>query len=226
MLDLTWIKDKRLIEQTGESSWRITPIDHIGIDDAIEFIQWVNRNDNLHFADKAASLSRYSRIGLTISPAYLNLRGSNQAKRRRVHPFGLIQYLTASLLIGGNTFSASGTVIECAKAKEADVFYGSLCLYIKELDNLREVLPMDNHDKLNLSKIFGSEDSELFQQFSMATETALFKKLRIVYAEKYIRPNYGDATDIYAEFWDMMYYKTFTFCFNRYMRDVLALAGG
>ena len=99
-------------------------------------------------------------------------------------------------------------------------------LYIKELDKLREVLPMDDRDKLNLSKIFGGEDSELFQQFSMATETALFKKLRIVYAEKYIRPNYGDATDIYAEFWDMMYYKTFTFCFNRYMRDVLALAGG
>lgn len=226
MLDLTWIKDKHLIQQTGEGSWRITSIDNIGIDDAISYIKEINKADGLHFADKTASLSRYSRIGLTITPAYLNLRGSNSSRRRRIHPFGLIQYFTASLLIGGNTFSESGKIIECAKAKEMDVFYGSLCLYIKELDKLREVLPMDDRDKLNLSKIFGSEDSELFQQFSMATETALFKKLRIVYAEKYIIPNYADATDAYAEFWEMMYYRTFVGCFNRYMRDVLALAGG
>ena len=226
MLDLTWIKNKHLVEQIGENRWRSVVIDKLGIDDAIEYIKMINKTDGLHFADKTASLSRYSRIGLTITPAYLSLRGGNTGKRRRVHPFGLIQYFTASLLIAGNTFSESGKIIECAKAKEADVFYGSLCLYIKELDNLREVLPMDSRDKLNLSKVFGSEEAELFQQFSMATETALFKKLRIVYAEKYIRPNYGDATDIYADFWDMMYYKTFTFCFNRYMRDVLALAGG
>ena len=106
--------------------------DNIGIDDAISYIQEINKADGLHFADKTDSLSRYSRIGLTITPAYLNLRGSNSSRRRRIHPFGLIQYFTASLLIGGNTFSESGKIIECAKAKEMDVFYGSLCLYIKE----------------------------------------------------------------------------------------------
>ena len=226
MLDLTWIKDKHLVQQTGENSRRIIPIDNIGIDDAIAYIKKVNKTDGMHFADKTPSLSRYSRIGLTIAPAFLNLRGSNTGRRRRVHPFGLIQYFTASLLIGGNTFSESGNIIECTKAKESDVFYGSLCLYIKELDNLREVMPMDGRDKLKLSRVFGSGEAELFPQFSMATETALFEKLRSVYVNNYIRSDYADASDTYVEFWEMMYYRTFVGCFNRYMHEVLALAGG
>ena len=226
MLDLAWIKDKRLIEQTDENSWRNTPIDHIGIDNAIEFIQRTNKKDDLHFADKTASLSRYSRIGLTITPAYLNLRGSNSSRRRRIHPLGLIQYFTASLLIGGNTFSESGNIIECAKAKEDDVFYGSICFYIKELKNLREVLPMDDRDKLNLSKVFGGELEVLFPQLTMATETALFEKLRTVHIEKHIRPDYAGATGTYTAFWEMMYYRTFCGCFNRYMPEVLQLALG
>ena len=226
MLDLTWIKDKHLIEQTGENSWRITPIDNIGIDDAIRFIQRINEMDGLHFADKTASLSRYSRIGFTITPAYLNLRGSNSSRRRRIHPFGLIQYFAASLLIGGNTFSETGNVIECAKAKETDVFYGSLCFYIKELDNLREVLPMDERDKLNLSKVFGGKLEVLFPKLNMATEIGLFKKLRSVHVEKHIRPDYAGATETYAAFWEMMYYRTFCGCFNRYMPEMLQLALG
>ena len=229
MLDLTWIKDKRLIEQTGENSWRITPIDNISIDDAIEFIQRVNKRDNMHFADKTASLSRYSRIGLTITPAYLNLRGSNRAKRRRIHPFGLIQYFTASLLIGGNTFSESGIIIECSKAKETDVFYGSLCLYIKELDNLRAVLPMDDRDTLNLSKVYGSAMYKLpvkLPQFNMAMDIVFFENLRTLFIGKYIRPDYADDTDAYTAFWDRMYYRTFVGCFDRYMPELLALAGG
>ncbi len=226
MLDLTWIKDKRLIEQTGKSSWRIIPVDNIGIDDAITFIQTVNKADNMHFADKTASLSRYSRIGLTITPAYLNLRGSNSSRRRRIHPFGLIQYFTASLLIGGNTFSESGSIIECAKAKETDVFYGSLCLYIKELKNLRTVLPMDDRDKLNLSKVFDGALIVLFPQISMATDIVAFEELRTVYTKKYIISAYADAATAYTAFWEMMYYRTFVGCFNRYMPDVLALAGG
>ena len=226
MLDLTWIKDKQLIQQTGEKSWRIVPIDNIGIDNAIEYIKWINKTDGLHLADKTASLSRYSRIGLTITPAYLNLRGSNSNRRRRIHPFGLIQYFTAALLIGGSTFSESGEFIECAKAKETDVFYGSLCFYVKELDNLRKVLPMDCRDKLNLSKICNGELDSIFPQLSMEMKTTLFEKLKSVYVNNYIRPDYADSTDIYTEFWEMMYYNTFVGCFNRYMRDVLALAGG
>lgn len=226
MLDLTWIKDKHLIQQTGKGNRRITPIDNIGIDDAVSYIKRINKADGLHFADKTASLSRYSRIGLTITPAYLNLRGSNSSRRRRIHPFGLIQYFTASLLIGGNTFSEFGNIIECAKAKETDVFYGSLCLYIKELDKLREVLPMDDRDKLNLSKICGGKLDALFPQLSMATEIALFERLKSEYVNDYIRPDYADAADTYAEFWEMMYYRTFVGCFNRYMHDVMALAGG
>ena len=226
MLDLFWIKDKRLIEQTGENSWRIKSIDHIGIDDAIEFIQRVNKMDGLRFADKTASLSRYSRIGLTITPAYLNLRGSNQAKRRRVHPLGLIQYFTASLLIGGNTFSESGTIIECAKAKETDVFYGSLCLYVKELKNLRSVMPMDNKDTLNISKIFDDKLLQQLPQFTMQTEIPMFKKLQSIFIEKYIRPDYAEATSVYTAFWEMMYYRTFDNCFDRYMPEILRLAEG
>ena len=73
----------------------VNSVDNMGIDDAIDdaigFIQKVNAADGLNIADKTASFSRYSRIGLTIAPAYLKSRGNNQAKRRRVHPFGLIQ---------------------------------------------------------------------------------------------------------------------------------------
>ena len=226
MLDLTWIKGKQLIEHAGEDSDRITTIDHIGIDDAMKFIQRVNKKDHLHVAAKTPSFSRYSRIGLTITPVYLNLRGSNTAKRRRVHPFGLIQYLTASLLIGGNTFSESGTVIECAKAKELDVFYGSLCLYAKELDNLRAVLPMDERDKLNLSKVLSGELKAIFPECSMAADAMQFEKMRLACVEKYIQRDFGDAADTYAKFWAMMYYRTFVGCFDRYMPDLLALAIG
>ncbi len=226
MLDLTWIKDKRLIEQTGESSWTIKPIDHIGIDDALGFIQRVNKMENLHCADKTASLSRYSRIGLTITPAYLSLRGSNKGKRRRVHPLGLIQYLTAAILINGNMFTGSGSLVECAKARESDVFYGSLCLYVNELENLRAVLSLDNRDKLNITKIFDSDLVQRLPQFTMETDIPMFGKLRDIYIDKCIRPIYTDTTDVYTAFWEMMYYRTFAGCLDRYMRDVLALAGG
>ena len=226
MLDLTWIKDKQLIQQTGEKRWSIIPIDNIGIDDAIEYIKRINKTDGLHFADKTASLSRYSRIGLTITPVYLNFRGSNSNRRRRIHPFGLIQYFTASLLIGGNTFSESGKIIECAKAKESDVFYGSLCLYVNELDNLRSVLPLDDRDKLNISKIFDDDLVKRLPNFTTETEIPMFEKLRKIYVDKCIRPNYAVATDVYTAFWEMIYYRTFSGCFDRYMHDVLALAGG
>lgn len=226
MLDLTWIKDKQLIERADGNSLWITPIDHIGIDDALGFIQRVNIMENLHCADKTASLSRYSRIGLTITPAYLSLRGSNKGKRRRVHPFGLIQYLTAAILINGNMFTDSGSLVECAKARESDVLYGSLCLYVNELDNLRAVLPLDNRDKLNITKIFDNDLVQRLPQFTMETDIPMFEKLRSIYVDKCIRPNYTDATDVYTAFWEMMYYRTFVGCFNRYMPEALRLAGG
>ena len=204
----------------------VNSVDNMGIDDAIGFIQKVNAADGLNIADKTASFSRYSRIGLTIAPAYLKSRGNNQAKRRRVHPFGLIQYITASLLIAGNIFADDGSIIECAKAKEADVFYGELSFYIKELDGLRAVLPMDERDTLNLSKVFDETTLKEFPQFTMATPVPLFDKLQATYVDRYIRPVYGADTKAYTAFWEMMYYRTFTGCFNRYMPKVLKLAEG
>lgn len=204
----------------------VNSVDNMGIDDAIGFIQKVNAADGLNIADKTASFSRYSRIGLTIAPAYLKSRGNNQAKRRRVHPFGLIQYITASLLIAGNIFADDGSIIECAKAKEADVFYGELSFYIKELDGLRAVLPMDERDTLNLSKVFDETTLKEFPQFTMATPIPLFEKLQATYVNRYITPTYGSDTKAYTAFWEMMYYRTFTGCFNRYMPKVLKLAEG
>ena len=204
----------------------VNSVDNMGIDDAIGFIQKVNAADGLNIADKTASFSRYSRIGLTIAPAYLKSRGNNQAKRRRVHPFGLIQYITASLLIAGNIFADDGSIIECAKAKEADVFYGELSFYIKELDGLRAVLPMDERDTLNLSKVFDETTLKEFPQFTMATPIPLFEKLQATYVNRYITPAYGSDTKAYTAFWEMMYYRTFTGCFNRYMPKVLKLAEG
>ena len=204
----------------------VNSVDNMGIDDAIGFIQKVNAADGLNIADKTASFSRYSRIGLTIAPAYLKSRGNNQAKRRRVHPFGLIQYITASLLIAGNIFADDGSIIECAKAKEADVFYGELSFDIKELDGLRAVLPMDERDTLNLSKVFDETTLKEFPQFTMATPIPLFEKLQATYVNRYITPAYGSDTKAYTAFWEMMYYRTFTGCFNRYMPKVLKLAEG
>ena len=204
----------------------VNSVDNMGIDDAIGFIQKVNAADGLNIADKTASFSRYSRIGLTIAPAYLKSRGNNQAKRRRVHPFGLIQYITASLLIAGNIFADDGSIIECAKAKEADVFYGELSFYIKELDGLRAVLPMDERDTLNLSKVFDETTLKEFPQFTMATPIPLFEKLQATYVDRYITPTYGSDTKAYTAFWEMMYYRTIVGCFNRYMPEVLQLAGG
>ena len=86
----------------------------MGIDDAIGFIQKVNAADGLNIADKTASFSRYSRIGLTIKPTYLKSRGNNQAKRRRVHPLGIIQYIAASLLIAGISFTEKGLLYQRA----------------------------------------------------------------------------------------------------------------
>ena len=204
----------------------VNSVDNMGIDDAIMFIKMINDAEGMHIADKTASFSRYSRIGLTITPAYLKSRGNNKAKRRRVHPFGLIQYTAASLLIGGVSFTEKGDFIDCAKAKEADVFYGTLSFYLKKLEHLRTVLPMDERDTLNLSKIFDSKTLKDFPQFTMATPIPLFEQLQAVYIEKHIRPVYGDDTDIYTEFWKMMYYRTFVGCFNRYMPEVLQLAEG
>ena len=204
----------------------VNSVDNMGIDDAIGFIQKVNAADGLNIADKTASFSRYSRIGLTIAPAYLKSRGNNQAKRRRVHPFGLIQYITASLLIAGNIFADDGSIIECAKAKEADVFYGELSFYIKELDGLRAVLPMDERDTLNLSKVFDETTLKEFPQFTMATPIPLFEKLQATYVNRYITPTYGSDTKAYTAFWEMMDYRTIVGCFNRYMPEVLQLAGG
>ena len=204
----------------------VNSVDNMGIDDAIGFIQKVNAADGLNIADKTASFSRYSRIGLTIAPAYLKSRGNNQAKRRRVHPLGIIQYIAASLLIAGISFTEKGTFIECAKAKEADVFYGELCFYIKELDGLRAVLPMDERDTLNLSKVFDETTLKEFPQFTMATPIPLFEKLQATYVNRYITPTYGSDTKAYTAFWEMMYYRTIVGCFNRYMPEVLQLAGG
>ena len=189
MLDLTWIKDKRLVERNGGTGWRITPIDHMGIDDAIGFIQTVNDADGLNIADKTASFSRYSRIGLIVTPSYLKSRGNNKAKRRRVHPLGLIQYIVASLLIAGD-------------------------------------LPMDERDTLNLSKVFDETTLKEFPQITMATPIPLFEKLQATYVNRYITPAYGSDTKAYTAFWEMMYYRTFVGCFNRYMPEVLQLAGG
>lgn len=204
----------------------VNSVDNMGIDDAIGFIQKVNAADGLNIADKTASFSRYSRIGLTIKPTYLKSRGNNQAKRRRVHPLGIIQYIAASLLIAGISFTEKGTFIECAKAKEADVFYGELCFYIKELDNLRAVLPMDERDTLNLTKVFDETTLKEFPQFTMATPIPLFEKLQATYVDRYITPTYGSDTKAYTAFWEMMYYRAFVGCFNRYMPEVLQLAGG
>ena len=204
----------------------VNSVDNMGIDDAIGFIQKVNAADGLNIADKTASFSRYSRIGLTIKPTYLKSRGNNQAKRRRVHPLGIIQYIAASLLIAGISFTEKGTFIECAKAKEADVFYGELCFYIKELDNLRTVLPMDERDTLNLTKVFDETTLKEFPQFTMATPIPLFEKLQATYVDRYITPTYGSDTKAYTAFWEMMYYRTIVGCFNRYMPEVLQLAGG
>ena len=204
----------------------VNSVDNMGIDDAIGFIQKVNAADGLNIADKTASFSRYSRIGLTIKPTYLKSRGNNQAKRRRVHPLGIIQYIAASLLIAGISFTEKGTFIECAKAKEADVFYGELCFYIKELDNLRTVLPMNERDTLNLTKVFDETTLKEFPQFTMATPIPLFEKLQATYVDRYITPTYGSDTKAYTAFWEMMYYRTFVGCFNRYMPEVLQLAGG
>ena len=204
----------------------VNSVDNMGIDDAIGFIQKVNAADGLNIADKTASFSRYSRIGLTITPAYLKSRGNNQAKRRRVHPLGIIQYIAASLLIAGISFTEKGTFIECAKAKEADVFYGELSFYIKELDGLRAVLPMDERDTLNLSKVFDETTLKEFPQFTMATPIPLFEKLQATYVNRYITPAYGSDTKAYTAFWEMMYYRAFVGCFNRYMPEVLQLAGG
>ncbi len=226
MLDLAWIKDKHLIEQINKNRWRSTPVDEIGIDDAIKFIQTVKKADNMHFAENTASLSRYSRIGLTITPAYLYLRGNNSSRRRRVHPLGLIQYIAASMMISGNTFSLTGDFIQCAKARESDVFYGSLCLYIKELRKLREVIPMDFRDTLNISKIFDAETVKKLPAFTLETDITDFQKLRSIYIDKQIQPIYQDDTNAYTAFWDMMYYRTFCGCFNRYMKQVLFMACG
>jgi hypothetical protein len=204
----------------------VNSVDNMGIDDAISFIKKINDAEGTHIADKTASFSRYSRIGLTITPAYLKSRGNNQAKRRRVHPLGIIQYIAASLLIAGISFTEEGAFFECAKAKEEDVFFGSLCLYIKELDNLRAVLPMDDRDTLNLTKVFDETTLKEFPQFTMATPIPLFEKLQATYVEKYIRPAYGSDTKAYTAFWEMMYYRTFVRCFNRYMPELLQLAKG
>ncbi len=226
MLDLTLIKDKQLILPIRENNWRITPVDNIGIEDALQFITIINASDNMHLADKSSSFARYSRNGLAITPAYLEMRGNNKAKRRRVHPLGLIQYITASMLINGSTFSLAGDFKECAKARESDVFYGSLCFYIKELVNLRAVLPMDHRDTLNLTKIFDNDVVKKLPTFSMATDIADFEKLRSIYIDKHVRPVYQNETDIYTAFWEMMYYRTFSGCFNRYMGQVLYMACG
>ncbi len=204
----------------------VNSVDNMGIDDAIRFIKKINDAGGTHIADKTASFSRYSRIGLTITPAYLKSRGNNQAKRRRVHPLGIIQYIAASLLIAGNMFADDGSIIECAKAKEADVFYGELSFYIKELDGLRAVLPMDERDTLNLSKVFDETTLKEFPQITMATPIPLFEKLQATYVNRYITPAYGSDTKAYTAFWEMMYYRAFVGCFNRYMPEVLQLAGG
>lgn len=226
MLDLTRIKEKQLIVPIEENHWRITPVDNIGIEDALQFINLINAADNMHIADKTSSFARYSRLGLTITPAYLSTRASTNAKRRRVHPLGLIQYIAASMLISGKTFSLAGDFVECAKAREADVFYGALCFYIKELDNLRTVLPMDHRDTLNITKIFDKDILEKLPSFSMATEITAFEKLRVVYIDTHVRPLYQDDTDSYTAFWEMMYYRTVCGCFNRYMDRVLYMACG
>ena len=226
MLDLTQIKEKQLIVPIEENHWRITPVDNIGIEDALQFINLINAADNMHIADKTSSFSRYSLLGLTITPAYLSTRASTKAKRRRVHPLGLIQYITASMLISGNTFSLTGDFMACTKAREADVFYGALCFYIKELDNLRKVLPMDQRDTLNITKIFDKDILGKLPQFSMATDIESFEKLRAVYIDTHVRPLYQDDTDSYTSFWEMMYYRTISGCFSRYMDRVLYMACG
>ena len=226
MLNLTWIENKQLITPTKENGRTVTPVDNIGIEDAIRFIKDVNLSDHMHIADKTASLSRYSRLGLTITPAYLDVRGSNTGRRRRIHPLGLIQYIAASMMINGLTFSAAGDFMACAKAREADVFYGSLCFYINELDNLRTVLPMDQRDTLNITKIFDKDILGKLPQFSMATDIAAFEKLRAIYIDTHVRPVYQDDTDSYTTFWEMMYYRTISGCFNRYMDRVLYMACG
>ena len=110
MLDLTWLKEKQLVVPIEENHWRITPVDNIGIEDALQFIKLINASDKMHIADKTSSFARYSRLGLTVTPAYLSTRASTSAKRRRVHPLGLIQYITASMLISGNTFPWPATL--------------------------------------------------------------------------------------------------------------------
>ena len=227
MLDLTWLKEKQLVVPIEENHWRITPVDNIGIEDALQFIKLINASDKMHIADKTSSFARYSRLGLTVTPAYLSTRASTSAKRRRVHPLGLIQYITASMLISGSTFSLAGDFVECAKARESDIFYGVLCFYIKELENLRAVLPMDYRDTLNISKVF-NDDTVLkkLPSFSMATDVADFENLRSIYIDKQVRPVYQNDTDTYTAFWEMMYYRTFCGCFNRYMSQVLYMACG
>ena len=224
MLDLARIKNLNLITQTSPTTWQYTPVDKMGIDDALEFIKQINRSDHLHIADKTASLSRYSRIGLTITPTYVSIRGNNQNRRRSIHPFGLIQYITASILIAGNTFNSDGALINCAKARDTDVFYGSLCFYIKELDNLRTVLPMGQRDTLNISKLLDGKTVQQLPQFNMGTEIASFEKLREVYIKERIWPDYQQDVEAYTLFWEMMYYRTFAGCFTRYMPMVLDAA--
>ena len=227
MLDLTWLKEKQLVAPIKENQWRITPVDNIGIEDALQFIKSINATDNMHIADKTSSFARYSRLGLTITPAYLSTRASIKAKRRRVHPLGLIQYIAASMLISGSTFSLTGHFMECAKARESDIFYGTLCFYIKELEYLRAVLPMDQRDTLNLTKIFDKNTiMKKLPPFNMATDIADFEYLRSIYVDKQVRPIYQNDTDTYTAFWEMMYYRTFCGCFNRYMPEVLQLALG
>lgn len=224
MFDLDWIREKQLCRKVENGVQSTIVLDNLGIERTIAFIQKINHTDNMSFPDKPNSLARYSRYGLAITPTYLTSRGNNRAQRRRVHPLGVIQYMTTSLLLNGSTFSSLGTCVRCAKAEEADVFYGELCFYVKELENLRTVLPMDKHDTLNLSKVFDDKTLKEFPQFTMATDITLFEKLQATYVDKYIRPVYGGDTDPYTAFWKMMYYRTFVSCFNRYMPELLWLA--
>lgn len=226
MLNLDWLKKKNYIH-IDEKGHRITvPLDNLGIDDAVAFIKRINRMDNQSFPDKPNSLARYSRYGLAITPAYLALRGNNKSKRRRVHPLGMIQYLTTSLLLNGNMISETGSPVSCAKAREADVFYGEICFFVKELNDLRTVLPMDYRDTLNISKIFDSRVLKMLPDFTMNTEISWFEKLHDVYTEEYIKPVYGVDSDKYAAYWAMMYYRAFASCFSRYMPEVLCLSEG
>ena len=199
--------------------------------DLVSFQSFVNKVENMTISPK--TLNNYIDKGHVSKGWYIDSR-TNQHKHRMYHPFSIVEYLTASRLMSGSWITndlknPNLKKFSIARATSQDVFIGRLAflkngyaqklcqncvafgiepfgLYLFDTDNyFKYYEPMnglwaypDNHE----DAIFSCYDQ----------------------AKKMLLEQFGEQSDIdaYIAYNEMIYRRTFTFLYNKYIEDIVA----